>query len=98
VVRHEVPGLYGRKDAGDIEKGDASTVRRLDYNPTLDKRTLNNSSKCLINRKKMRVDFAPDLMAGNILDIAGDKQAIITAAHAWSAKEAYSILWLGSPS
>ena len=98
VVRHEVPGLYGRKDIGGIEKGETESVRRLDYNPTLDKRALTNSSKCLINRKKMRIDFAPDLMAGDILDIAGSKQAIITAAHAWSAKEAYSMLWLGTPS
>lgn len=101
LERHLVPFAFSTGPDGVAIATRAEVGRGVLYRPRADTKTLNNLSTALIMRRKVRSDFAPHVMAGMRLDVAGKPYAVITAAHVvdggadGAGAEQYTQLWLG---
>lgn len=104
LERHEVPWFFSLKDSGDHVFGNRDKQRSVRYAPFQDQQRLRNMTRCLVQRKIIRVAFDIRLCAGDLIEIlGGPKLAVITAAHAYITgtddggdAETYTRLWLGS--
>lgn len=96
---HAVPFAYSAADDGSVVYGRRESGRRAMYWPRTDERILRNLSAVLIQRRTLQSEFAPDLMAGDVMRVGSTNFVIITAAHVWdtdsSTPTQYSKLWLG---
>lgn len=101
LERHKVPFAFSTDPTGALIETRAEVGRGVLYRPRADTRILNNLSTALILRRKARSDFAPHMMAGMRVDIAGRPFAVITAVHVadggadGGGGEQYTQLWLG---
>lgn len=101
LERHKVPFAFSTDPTGALISTRAEVGRGVMYRPRADTRILNNLSTALILRRKARSDFAPHMMAGMRVDIAGRPFAVITAVHVadggadGGGGEQYTQLWLG---
>jgi hypothetical protein len=100
LERHEIPAFYSVNDDGDIVDGDFSLTRAIAYQPRSDERVLRAMSRVLATRRIISSRMAAQINAGDIIDVAGDKFAVITAAHVSEAQEGITDtstrLWVGS--
>lgn len=100
LERHEIPNFYSLDDAGEFVFGDYSRTRAIRFMPSTSERSLINASKVLVTRRIVDSHLAQQINAGDILDVNGERLAVITAAHVMEAKdgitETSSKFWLGS--
>ena len=101
MERHSVPFAFSTNAAGGFEVGRSESGRGVVYRPRAAPRILNNLSTALIMRRKLQSSYAPHIMAGMRVDIAGTPYIVITAAHVFEAGgdgqegEQTTRLWLG---
>lgn len=95
VERHLVPAAFSTGPDGAFLRGAAGTGRGIIYRPQASQAILANLSRALIVRRMVSSGFAPDITAGQVIEVAGERFVVATAAHAFSAAEQSSTLWLG---
>lgn len=94
--RHEIPMYYSTDGGeGNLQAGDTSKVRGASFIPRRDLRILRNMSKVLVNKRIMESSYSPRTRAGDVFDIAGLSQVVITAVHVTGIHNQYSRFWLG---
>lgn len=103
LERHEVPWFYSLNPDGTFAYGNLTKSRSVRYTPFKDLLRLQNMTRCLVQRKISKIDYACYLCAGDVVDIAGAAPlVIVTAAHAFfsgtdgSPASQYTKLWLSS--
>lgn len=102
LERHEVPSFFSLDKDGGFVFGNRTKVRAVGYMPRSDARVLMNMTRALIHRKVAQYQYAPTINAGQVIDIEGEKFAVVTAAHAYSSGtdgsgiNAYSKFWLST--
>lgn len=101
LERHEIPSFFSLADSGVFTFGDLSKTRSVRYSPFKNVQRLRNMSQCLVQSKVMKIDYAGQLGAGDLIEfVGGAPLCIITAAHVYENGEdghnQYTRLWLGS--
>ena len=104
LERHEVPWFLSLDDSGAAVLGNQDKPRALRYTPFKDAQRLRNMTRCLVLRKKTRINYNINVCAGDLVACAdGTALAVITAAHTFAsdsdaggANNTYTQLWLGS--
>jgi hypothetical protein len=85
LERHLVPFTFTTDPNGAILAGKVESGRTVVHRPFGTQDVLNNMSSALITRRKVESGFAPDLMAGQNLKLAGAVYTVVTAAHVFTA-------------
>ena len=97
--QHEIPMCISVDPDGNIIQGDFSKSRSARFIPGKDARTLQNLSHVLITRKVVDSQLAQQIRAGDMVDVAGKKLLVITAAHRFTTNQGIidtgSRFWLG---
>jgi len=95
--RYEVPSFYSDEDDASIVWGDKQVRRKTMFIPKTSSRILHNMTQVIINTKIVKTYYAPHILAGNIIPVAGIPHVVMTAAHSFSHvnKNTFSKLWLG---
>lgn len=94
--RHFIPSYYSYDDAGQIVYSNRFEGRSLQYLPRASQRVVNNMTTVLIFKFSITADIAPDVNAGDVVEIEGEKYIIMTAAHQEGQDtEEMSRFWLG---
>lgn len=103
LERHLVPWFLSVDDSGGAVFGNRDKPRRVEYAPFKNQLRLRNMTRCLVLSKTAKVGFSPQVVAGDLVDVAAEKPlAVITAAHVFEnntdgeGSNQYSRLWLGS--
>lgn len=103
VERHSVPWFFSLSPSGEVVHGSREKARSVRYVPFKNEQQLRNMSRCLVHRKKAKLDYSERLCAGDLVNVVGgDKLAIVTAVHVFSSgtegetPDQYSRLWLAS--
>ena len=101
LERHEIPAFFSVGTDGGLVLGDFSKPRAVRFSPHTNVQRLRNMSQCLVQRKVMKIDYAAQLCAGDLIEfVGGPPLCIITAAHAFENGEdghsQYTRLWLGA--
>lgn len=101
LERHQVPWFYSARPDGALIFGNRSRERAVMYSPRKDEMTLRNMTRCLITRRTATGLFRPDINAGDVFEVDGRPQVVVTAAHHvasaadGSATRTFSKFWLG---
>jgi hypothetical protein len=101
LERHTVPWFYSTDTAGQFAFGPRVKARDARYVHRTGPRILNNLSRVLLLRRILIGTFAPQINAGDVLQVATSKFVVITAAHVFetgadgSGSNQYSRFWLG---
>ncbi len=101
LERHAVPYAFTTDAAGAIVQGRSESARGICYRPRGDQRIVNNLSRALIQRRKLRNLLTPGMNAGMRVDVGNVPHVAITAAHVFEAgsdgdsPDQYSQFWLG---
>lgn len=99
VERHSIPAFISTDDAGAFVMGDMAVARRVVFLPRTGERELRNATRVLVVRRTVDGDLAPQINAGDVLDINGERMVVVTAAHRMQAKdgatETNSRFWVG---
>lgn len=102
LEQHEIPMCFSLDAMGGVVRGDFSTIRNARFIPGMDARTLHNLSHVLITRKIADSQLAQQILAGDIVTVAGKNLLVITAAHRFRQREGItdtaSRFWLGEVS
>lgn len=103
LERHEIPSFFSLNEAGSFVFGNRTKPRSVRYSPFKDVQRLRSMSRCLVLRKILKIDYAGQVAAGDLINFAGgDQLCVITAAHVFesgtdgSGSNQYTRLWLGS--
>lgn len=102
LERHNAPRFYSVGIDGKTVDGNTQKARTAVYAPNKSPRQLQNMTRYLVHRKRVKRSLEERLMAGDLVDISGAKPlVIITAAHVFEsgmdgAGNQYSKLWLGA--
>lgn len=101
LERHEIPSFFSLAPDGSFMRGDVSAPRDVRFAPFTNVLRLRNMTQCLVQRKVMKIDYAAQLCAGDLVEFVGGKPlCIITAAHVFENGEdgnsQYTRLWLGA--
>lgn len=101
LERHEIPAFFSVGAGGALVFGDFSKPRAVRFSPHTNTQRLRNMSQCLIQRKIIKIDYAAQLCAGDLIEfVGGPPLVIITAAHVFENGEdgqnQYTRLWLGA--
>lgn len=95
----QVPSYYSTDDKADLLNGPMGEGRRMHFQPGLDLRQLRNASSVLVRTKTVDSMICQQIIAGDVLRVAGENLVVITAAHCMEnnegAVEDRSRLWLG---
>jgi hypothetical protein len=95
----QVPSYFSTNDMADIVSGPMSQGRRMHFQPGLDLRQLRNASSVLVRTKTVDSMICQQIIAGDVLRVAGENLVVLTAAHSMEnnegAVEDRSRLWLG---
>jgi hypothetical protein len=100
VERHAIPATFSTDSAGAYLYGGENSGRGVLYRPGASQATLNSLGSALVTRRKIRSIFAPDIVAGDVLSVAGARHVVVTAAHVFEAggggiiREQASTFWL----
>lgn len=101
LERHGAPTFYSEDADGEIVQGNTKKARTAVYAPFKTAQQLQNMSRYLVHRKRMKMTLNTRLKAGDIIDITGGKPLVaITVAHVFEGGHdgvgnQYSKLWLG---
>lgn len=100
--RHQIPTFLSVDEDGKIIYGNTEKARHATFVSRMDERRLRNMTKVLINKKTGKSAYAPQISAGQLIEIAERNYAVITAAHVTRdsghtgvSMNAYSKFWLG---
>lgn len=104
LERHEVPSFFSTDDSGALVFGNRERSRVARYIPFKNAQQLRNMTRCLVHRKVSKINYAGQLGAGDLINVAGgDPLCVITAAHVFETgtdsggvSNTYTRLWLGS--
>ena len=101
LEHHEVPSFFSTGADGALIFGDFGKPRSVLFSPQTNVQRLRNMSQCLVRRKVMKIDYAAQLGAGDLVEfVGGPPLCIITAAHAFENGEdgqnQYTRLWMGA--
>lgn len=95
----QVPSFFSTNSKADIVNGPMGQGRRMQFQPGLDLRQLRNASSVLVRTKTVDSMICQQIIAGDVLRVAGENLVVITAAHCMEnnegAVEDRSRLWLG---
>lgn len=81
LQRHEIPAFYSVADDGSFVMGDFSLARTIHFLPKSDELVLRNATRVLVTKRVIDSDMAQALNAGDVIEVAGERMVIITAAH-----------------
>lgn len=99
VERHSIPSFISTNDDGAAVLGDMSVARGVRFLPRTPERSLRNATRVLVVRRVLDADMAQQINAGDVMDLNGERLAVVTAAHMMRAKdgntETSSRFWLG---
>lgn len=102
LQRHEIPACISVDDAGAFLTSDPESTRAVIYLPRSDERMLKNMSRVLVVRRIVDSRLAEEINAGDVIEVAGERHVVITAAHSMEQSEGImesaSRFWVGSPS
>jgi hypothetical protein len=102
MERHEVPWFYSTGPDGAVVHGNRQKTRAAQFTPLKSTATLNNMTRALVHSRTMAGRLDMQLNAGDLIDVAGVRQVVVTAAHAiengtdGSGVETYSRFWLAT--
>lgn len=95
----EIPSYYSTNVNAGLVNGPSNQVRAIDYRPRADVRRLRNASSVLVRANTVDSTICQQILAGDVLQVAGENLIVITALHAMEnlegAQESRSRLWLG---
>lgn len=95
----DVPTYYSTNVQASLVQGPNNQVRSVDYLPRADVRRLRNASSVLVRSKTVDSTICQQILAGDVLQVAGENLVVITALHAFEnlegSQESRSRLWLG---
>jgi len=99
---HEIPSFFSIDENAGFVFGNRNTTRSIKFSPFKNVQKLKNMSRCLVQRKVSKINFAPRIVAGDLINFVGDPPlCVITAAHVFqsntdgSGNNQYTKLWLG---
>jgi hypothetical protein len=100
LERHEIPAYFSIQADGRVVQGDFSKPRAVAFVPHKTAKQLYGMSQVLLNVKVLPANYAPDIQAGDLVQVMGRDFVVITAAHdsslnANGARLPYSMFWLG---
>ena len=100
LERHSIPSFISTDDTGAFVMGDMDQTRTVRFLPRASERVLRNCSRVLVVRRVVDSDLAQHIIAGDVVDVGGEKFVVITAAHEMRAKDAItetsSRFWVGN--
>lgn len=102
LERHEVPWFYSTAKDGAVVHGNRTKTRASAFTPLKSTATLNNMTRALVHSRTMTGRMDMQLNAGDLVDVGGVRQVVVTAAHAiesgtdGSGVETYSRFWLAT--
>ncbi|MCK2122110.1 hypothetical protein [Pseudomonas sp. PNPG3] len=95
----DVPMFYSTNAEASLVQGPSNQVRTVEFRPRTDVRRLRNASSVLVRSKTVDSTICQQILAGDVLQVAGENLIVITALHAFEnlegAQESRSRLWLG---
>jgi len=95
----QVPSYFSTNDKADLVFGPMNQGRRMSFQPGMDLRQLRNASSVLVRTKTVDSMICQQIVAGDVLRVAGENLVVLTAAHCMEnnegAVEDRSRLWLG---
>lgn len=99
LERHNIPSFYSTDDSGAVVMGDFDAARGVRFLPRTSARALRNATRVLVVRRVVDSDLAEQIIAGDALEIDGQRLVVVTAAHQMQAKdgitETSSRFWVG---
>lgn len=102
LERHEVPMYFSTDSTGKTVMGANEDARTGVYWPRTDERTLRNMSRVLVLRKVLPSAMCQEVIAGDLMNIDGEKLVVMTAAHCFQQRDgttdSQSRIWLGAMS
>lgn len=102
LERHEVPMYFSTDDKAASVMGASEEARTGIYWPRTDERTLRNMSRVLVLRKVVPAAMCQEIIAGDLMNIDGEKLVVMTAAHCFEQRDGTtdtkSRIWLGAMS
>lgn len=100
LTRHEIPSFYSIAPDGSIIYGNRAKARSARFVLRKNQQQLINMSRCLVQRKIVKLAYNPSLLAGDLIGFSGNKpMVIVTVAHVFesgtdgSGSNQYSKLW-----
>lgn len=81
LQRHEIPAFYSVAEDGSFVRGDFSLPRAIHYLPRSDELVLRNATRVLVTKRVIDSQMAQAIQAGDVIEVAGEKMVVITAAH-----------------
>lgn len=103
LERHEIPWFFSLNDAGSVIYGNRDKPRSVRYSPFKNAQRLRSMSRCLVQRKIVKINYSGQISAGDLINFVGaDPLCVITAAHVFESgtdgggSNQYTRLWLGS--
>jgi hypothetical protein len=104
MERHEVPWFFSLDEDGAFVFGNRDKPRVARYTPFKNAQRLRNMTRCLVYRKKIRIDYDGRIGAGDLIGFAGgEKLVVVTVAHVFrsgtddgGASDTTTRLWLGA--
>lgn len=81
VEQHQIPTGYSINSAGALVRGNYDVPRRTLFMPHHDERMLHNLTRVLVRRRVISSRMAQQVNAGDIVEVGGVRQLVITAAH-----------------
>lgn len=104
LERFQVPSFYSIDASASFVKGNTNKERRVGFAPHQDVLRLFNMTRCLVQKKTVKVMFDQRIAAGDLIAMPDKKKyTVITAAHVFEKgnddsggeEKTYSKLWLG---
>lgn len=81
LEQHQIPWAMSTSADGSALLGNRETARGFVYLPRTSQRVLNNMTRCLVVRRATSAGFAGHIRAGDVVELAGSKHVVVTAAH-----------------
>lgn len=102
LERHEVPMYFSTNSQGVAVMGADQDARTAIYWPRTDELTLRNMSRVLVLRKVVPAAMCQEVIAGDVMNIDGEKLVVMTSAHCFEQRDgttdSKSRIWLGAMS
>lgn len=104
LERHTVPWFFSLTDSGTFLFGNRAKARRVSFSPFKTSQRLRNMTRCLVQKKVVKLALDIQIAAGDLLldTVDGEKYVVLTVAHVFeagadtgSAPNTYSRVWLG---
>lgn len=102
IESHEIPNFYTVGADGECLGGDMSRNRQVRFMPRSNARVLNSAGKALVVQKKLTSQLAQDIVAGDVIEVMGERFVVVTSANVFTQEEGVTetntLFWLGRAS